>query len=84
VALIKLVTVFACINSILFSGWWIYIDVIGRHQQWYVDAYSLGVDVTRGEYERLLKTENTPEMLAAKCMLIDYEWINEHNRRLSK
>ena len=38
-------------------------------------AFSMGSEETKEEYERLLEFENSRDILDAKCMMLDKEWI---------
>jgi hypothetical protein len=82
--MIKFIAKSVIVLIVLYSLWFIYVELVDRHNRWYFEAYSLGVEKTREEYDALLKLENSPEILEAKCMMLDYEWIQENNRRSRK
>tara|TARA_R100001086_G_scaffold91050_1_gene45041 strand:- start:1405 stop:1650 length:246 start_codon:yes stop_codon:yes gene_type:complete len=77
----RTIIIFLGLISLVVVGWLVYVDLVDRHNRWYYEAYSLGVEKTREEYDALLKLENSPKIMEAKCMMLDYEWIQENNRR---
>lgn len=61
--------------------WLVYISILNAHTRMFYKAFSMGSEETKEEYERLLEFENSRDILDAKCMMLDKEWIENQHRR---